>query len=103
MYAPFTLPYTDIALPLILTFQAVRNQISEAQKVANGGGSEQDVAEAKIELEVGSSQSITRGESLTIAGARELASCAKVNIVFIDLSKLRLMILIISYTSLQSP
>ncbi|KAK7908324.1 ATP synthase subunit delta- mitochondrial [Apiospora marii] len=31
---------------------AVRAQITEAQKVANGGGSEQDVAEAKIELEV---------------------------------------------------
>lgn len=32
--------------------EAVRSQISEAQKVAGGGGSEQDVAEAKIELEV---------------------------------------------------
>ncbi|KAH7374774.1 ATP synthase subunit delta [Plectosphaerella cucumerina] len=32
--------------------EAVRAQIAEAQKVANGGGSEQDVAEAKIELEV---------------------------------------------------
>lgn len=32
--------------------EAVRNQIAEAQKVVNGGGSEQDVAEAKIELEV---------------------------------------------------
>ncbi|KAF2501607.1 ATP synthase F1 epsilon subunit [Mytilinidion resinicola] len=31
---------------------AVRNQIAEAQKVATGGGSEQDIAEAKIELEV---------------------------------------------------
>ena len=31
---------------------AIRNQIAEAQKVANGGGSEQDIAEAKIELEV---------------------------------------------------
>lgn len=33
--------------------QAVRNQISEAQKIAQGSGSEQDIAEAKIELEVG--------------------------------------------------
>lgn len=33
--------------------EAVRAQISEAQKVANGSGSEQDIAEAKIELEVG--------------------------------------------------
>ena len=31
---------------------AVRAQIAEAQKVANGSGSEQDIAEAKIELEV---------------------------------------------------
>lgn len=31
---------------------AVRAQISEAQKVVNGGGSEQDIAEARIELEV---------------------------------------------------
>ncbi|KAI9655474.1 MAG: delta subunit of the central stalk of mitochondrial F1F0 ATP synthase, atp16 [Alyxoria varia] len=32
--------------------QAVRDQISEAQKIANGGGSEKDIAEARIELEV---------------------------------------------------
>jgi F0F1-type ATP synthase epsilon subunit len=32
--------------------EAVRCQIAEAQKVANGSGSEQDIAEAKIELEV---------------------------------------------------
>ncbi|TRX91934.1 hypothetical protein FHL15_007253 [Xylaria flabelliformis] len=31
--------------------EAVRSQIAEAQKVANGSGSEQDIAEAKIELE----------------------------------------------------
>ncbi|KAK3711727.1 delta subunit of the central stalk of mitochondrial F1F0 ATP synthase, atp16 [Vermiconidia calcicola] len=31
---------------------AVRNQINEAQKIAGGSGSEQDIAEAKIELEV---------------------------------------------------
>jgi F-type H+-transporting ATPase subunit delta len=30
----------------------VRNQIAEAQKIASGSGSEQDIAEAKIELEV---------------------------------------------------
>ena len=30
----------------------MRNQISEAQKIAGGSGSEQDIAEAKIELEV---------------------------------------------------
>ena len=32
--------------------EAVRNQISEAQKIAGGSGSEIDIAEAKIELEV---------------------------------------------------
>ena len=32
--------------------EAVKSQISEAQKVAGGSGSEQDIAEAKIELEV---------------------------------------------------
>ncbi|BCR84349.1 F1F0 ATP synthase subunit delta [Aspergillus chevalieri] len=31
---------------------AVRAQVAEAQKVAGGNGSEQDIAEAKIELEV---------------------------------------------------
>ena len=31
--------------------EAVRSQISEAQKVAGESGSEQDIAEAKIELE----------------------------------------------------
>jgi F-type H+-transporting ATPase subunit delta len=30
----------------------VRSQIAEAQKVLGGSGSEQDIAEAKIELEV---------------------------------------------------
>ncbi len=32
--------------------EAVRSQISEASKIAGGSGSEQDIAEAKIELEV---------------------------------------------------
>ncbi|EXJ78013.1 ATP synthase subunit delta, mitochondrial [Capronia epimyces CBS 606.96] len=32
--------------------EAVKSQISEAQKIASGSGSEQDIAEAKIELEV---------------------------------------------------
>ncbi|KAJ5139519.1 ATP synthase subunit delta [Penicillium atrosanguineum] len=31
---------------------AIRNQIAESQKIANGSGSEQDIAEAKVELEV---------------------------------------------------
>lgn len=36
----------------VSTLQAVRNQIAEAQKIASGSGSEQDIAEAKVELEV---------------------------------------------------
>jgi F-type H+-transporting ATPase subunit delta len=32
--------------------EAVRSQIAEAQKIASGSGSEQDIAEAKVELEV---------------------------------------------------
>ncbi|QSZ30531.1 hypothetical protein DSL72_000085 [Monilinia vaccinii-corymbosi] len=32
--------------------EAVRSQIAEAQKIVGGSGSEQDIAEAKIELEV---------------------------------------------------
>jgi F-type H+-transporting ATPase subunit delta len=35
-----------------MLWQAVRNQIAEAQKIAGGSGSEADIAEAKIELEV---------------------------------------------------
>ena len=32
--------------------QSVKSQISEAQKIAGGSGSQQDIAEANIELEV---------------------------------------------------
>ena len=39
-------------MKLIRGLQSVRNQITEAQKIAGGSGSEQDIAEAKIELEV---------------------------------------------------
>lgn len=39
--------YADRALS-----KAVRSQITEAQKIAGGSGSDQDIAEAKIELEV---------------------------------------------------
>ena len=34
------------------SIENVRNQIAEAQKVASGSGSAQDIAEAQIELEV---------------------------------------------------
>ena len=32
--------------------EAIRSGLAEAQRVANGGGSEEEVAEARIELEV---------------------------------------------------
>lgn len=32
--------------------EAVKSQLAEAQKIVNGSGSEQDIAEAKIEVEV---------------------------------------------------
>lgn len=34
------------------SIEAVNSQIAEAQKIASGNGSEQDIAEAKIEIEV---------------------------------------------------
>ena len=45
-----------------MSLQAVRSQIAEAQKIAAGSGSEQDIAEAKIELEVIST--VCRSEKL---------------------------------------
>lgn len=44
--APEAYPLEDFSA------DAIKAQIAEAQKVANGSGSEQDIAEAKIELEV---------------------------------------------------
>jgi F-type H+-transporting ATPase subunit delta len=44
--APEAYPLEDFSA------EAIRAQIAEAQKIANGSGSEQDIAEAKIELEV---------------------------------------------------
>jgi F-type H+-transporting ATPase subunit delta len=32
--------------------EAVKSQLSESQKISNGSGSEQDIEEAKIEVEV---------------------------------------------------
>lgn len=45
---------------------AVRNQIAEAQKIAGGSGSEQDIAEAKIELEVSPGRQLRRITHLTV-------------------------------------
>ena len=62
--------------------QAVRSQITEAQKIAGGSGSEQDIAEAKIELEVRDSFTPTHRNGYPddfYAGLRELAGVTKVN------------------------
>src|SRR5688572_28821444 len=59
--------------------EAVRNQITEAQKIAGGSGSEQDIAEAKIELEVGCTVHAAGKASLTdTPGPREPAGGTEV-------------------------
>jgi len=59
--------------------EAVRSQIVEAQKIAGGSGSEQDIAEAKIELEV-SFHLVIGSQLLTLPlGFGELASCSQVD------------------------
>jgi hypothetical protein len=60
------------------SIEAVRSQISEAQKIASGSGSEQDIAEAKIELEVGQFVSSLVVPPNDNAGFGELASCSQV-------------------------
>jgi hypothetical protein len=57
----------------------VRNQIAEAQKIASGSGSEADIAEAKIELEVRRMLNSPR-QVLTTTGPRELAGGIEVNV-----------------------
>ena len=54
--------------------EAVRAQIAEAQKVASGSGSEQDIAEAKIELEVSSGKLARVFEQVLIV-PRSLRAC----------------------------
>lgn len=65
---------------------AVKAQISEAQKVANGSGSEQDIAEAKIELEVRMSQELDNiphcyTNVFLSLGSGESAGCAEINCI----------------------
>lgn len=64
---------------------AVKAQIAEAQKVASGSGSEQDIAEAKIELEV-SLQLMARQYQMrradmrfVLLGAGESAGCSEID------------------------
>ncbi|EEA21291.1 ATP synthase delta chain, mitochondrial precursor, putative [Talaromyces marneffei ATCC 18224] len=64
---------------------AIRSQIAEAQKIANGSGSEQDIAEAKIELEVcliASSAYVQLRECLTIlSGSRDPPVAREIDVV----------------------
>ncbi|MCJ1254682.1 delta subunit of the central stalk of mitochondrial F1F0 ATP synthase, atp16 [Lignoscripta atroalba] len=67
--------------------EAVRSQISEAQKIAGGSGSEQDIAEAKIELEVNSTFAMNPYRAalkIAILGLGEFASVLEVDVQFVD-------------------
>lgn len=59
--------------------EAVKSQIAEAQKIAGGSGSEIDIAEAKIELEVCTATTCDVCVYLQRIGAGELASRHEVN------------------------
>lgn len=58
--------------------EAVRSQISEAQKIASGSGSEIDIAEAKIELEVSIGVCEGGDDVLMSLGFGEFAGCYEV-------------------------
>lgn len=56
--------------------EAVRSQINEAQKIAGGSGSEQDIAEAKIELEVSYKSNLLTCATLTMLQVLESIQAA---------------------------
>ena len=60
--------------------ESVRSQIAEAQKVQSGGGSERDVAEAGIELEVSVVVSACYEIIDSLLGSRELAKCPEIDV-----------------------
>ncbi len=72
--------------------QAVRSQITEAQKIATGSGGEQDIAEAKVELEASRIHQVisSRREKSDKAclGIGELASGTEVEIAWSKSSRL---------------
>ena len=70
---------------LIDNSQAIRSQITEAQKIAGGSGSEQDIAEARIELEVDDFRSVWIRHSLTncIIGIRKSTSIVEVELAYV--------------------
>jgi len=64
----------------------VRNQITEAQKIAGGSGSEQDIAEAKIELEVCAVAALARYQQVKLTfhtGFGELAGGFEIESVLV--------------------
>jgi len=72
------------------SIDAVRSQILEAQKIASGSGSEQDIAEAKVELEV--RWLLTGSERRTdkIIGLRELTGSSQVKRGFVSVNDERI-------------
>lgn len=56
---------------------AIKNQIAEAQKIASGSGSEQDIAEAKVELEVRNLPAV-RCVVLTFVGSRDTCCACEI-------------------------
>jgi F0F1-type ATP synthase epsilon subunit len=58
--------------------EAVKSQISEASKIAGGSGSEQDIAEAKIELEVSTGLKLAFYRYSPLTGFGEPASSHEV-------------------------
>jgi F-type H+-transporting ATPase subunit delta len=50
------------------SIEAARNQLAESQKIAAGQGSEQDIAEAKIEVEVWNSHGESEECALWLTG-----------------------------------
>ena len=62
------------------SIEAVNSQISEAQKIAGGSGSEQDIAEAKIELEVSHSYGHKETWLTLNIGSRESTGCVEVDL-----------------------
>lgn len=62
--------------------EAVNSQLSEAQKIAGGSGSEQDIAEAKIEIEVRRMAVQSRQSTNFKTGSRESAGRTEVDLKY---------------------
>ena len=69
--------------------QNVKAQIAESQKIASGGGSEQDIAEAKIELDVCCSLAIlqTAYTNMDNIGFGEPAGRPEINLMYKRMSR----------------